>query len=100
MSAPADLPGVTDIHIHIQPWRQLKPKVLDVMWRSHGKDVDRMKALMDEPKVLLDVMDSSGIWRVGLINYPSPDIMGFTDETNAFAAQYASAAPDRLIAFG
>ena len=99
-AAPPQVPGVTDIHIHIQPWRQLKPKVLDVMWRSHGKDVDRMKALMDEPKVLLDVMDSSGIWRVGLINYPSPDIMGFTDETNAFAARYAGAAPERLIPFG
>jgi predicted TIM-barrel fold metal-dependent hydrolase len=45
-------------------------------------------------------MDASGIWRVGLVNYPSPDVMGFDDSTNAFAARYASAAPDRLIPYG
>ncbi|MFQ6047439.1 MAG: amidohydrolase family protein, partial [Gemmatimonadales bacterium] len=30
----------------------------------------------------------------------SPDLMGFTDETNEFSAKYASAAPDRLIPLG
>jgi predicted TIM-barrel fold metal-dependent hydrolase len=45
-------------------------------------------------------MDTDGIWRAGLINYPSPDIMGFTDDTNEFAARYASTAPERLLPFG
>lgn len=94
------LPGVTDLHIHIQPWRMLKPAVQKAM--RHGKEDhwERLMALMDDPRVLLEILDRSGIWRVGLINYPSPDVMGFTDETNEFAARYASAAPDRMIPFG
>lgn len=93
-------PGVSDMHIHIQPWRQLKPDVLAVMRRGKEEEWDRLTALMDDPKLLLEMLDRSGIWRVGLINYPSPDLMGFTDETNRFAADYASAAPQRLLAFG
>lgn len=93
-------PGVTDIHIHIQPWRQLKPRVAEVMRRGKEQHWERLLALMDDPGVLLEVMDQDGIRRVGLINYPSPDVMGFTDETNTFAARYASAAPDRLLPFG
>ncbi|MCH7716252.1 MAG: amidohydrolase [Gemmatimonadetes bacterium] len=93
-------PGVSDLHIHIQPWRQLKPDVLAVMRRGKEEEWDRLTALMDDPKLLLEMLDRSGIWRVGLINYPSPDLMGFTDETNRFAADYASAAPQRLLAFG
>ncbi len=97
---PDRLPGISDLHIHIQPWRQLKPDVAAVMRRGKEEEWDRLTALMDDPKVLLELLDRSGIWRAGLINYPSPDLMGFTDETNSFAAEYASAAPERLLPFG
>ncbi|MEE8116120.1 MAG: amidohydrolase family protein [Gemmatimonadales bacterium] len=97
MSAP---PGVTDLHVHIQPWRQLKPAVVAAMRRGKEDRWDWLLQLMDDPQVLLGIMDESDIWRVGLVNYPSPDVMGFTDETNSFAAKYASAAPDRLIPYG
>ena len=97
-AAPA--PGVTDLHIHVQPWRQLKPSVAAAMRKGKEDHWERLLALMDDPKALLEVMDQCGIWRVGLVNYPSPDVMGFTDETNEFAAKYASAAPDRLFAYG
>ncbi len=93
-------PGITDLHIHVQPWRQLKASVADAMRRGKEDHWERLLVLMDDPKALLEVMDASGIWRVGLVNYPSPDVMGFTDETNAFAARYASAAPERLIPYG
>jgi len=45
-------------------------------------------------------MDRCGLERVALINYESPDLMGFTSEVNAWGARYCSEAPDRLIAFG
>ena len=77
---------ISDMHIHIQPWRQLKPAVADVM--RVGK------------KALLEVMDGSGVWRVALINYPSPDLMGFDDSTNDFAARYAEASPERILPYG
>ncbi len=93
-------PGVTDIHVHIQPWRQLKSHVAEMMRRDKEEHWDWLLSLMDDPKVLLEVMDSDQIWRVGLINYPSQDVMGFDDETNVFSAKYAQAAPDRLLPFG
>lgn len=91
---------ITDIHIHIQPWRQLKPAVLEVMRRGKEEHWARLIQLMEDPKALLEVLDASGVARVGLVNYPSPDLMGFDDSTNEFAARYASAAPDRLIPLG
>ena len=98
MSRP--LPGVSDLHVHIQPWRQLKPAVADAMRRGKEDRWERLMALMDDPKALLEVLDRAGIWRVGMVNYPSPDLMGFTDETNRFAAEYAAAAPERLLPYG
>lgn len=93
-------PGISDLHVHIQPWRQMKPAVAEVMRRGKEREWERLMALMEDPKVLLEILDERDIQRVGLINYPSPDLMGFTDETNAFAARYASAAPGRLLPYG
>jgi len=93
-------PGITDVHVHIQPWRQLKPAVAEAMRRGKEDHWDFLLALMDDPKALLEIMDRSGIWRVGLVNYPSPDLMGFTMDTNTFAARYAEAAPERLLPYG
>jgi len=99
MSAPRT-PGVTDLHVHIQPWRQLKPAALETMRRGQEDHWDFLLALMEDPKLLLETMDRAGVWRVGLVNYPSPDLMGFTDEANSFSARYAEAAPERLLPFG
>lgn len=96
----ADLPGVTDFHVHVQPWEQLKPEVAQVMRRGKEDHWERLLAMMEDPHALLEVLDQSGVWRVGLVNYPSPDLMGFTDETNVFAARYAEAAPERLLPYG
>ena len=91
---------ITDVHIHIQPWRELKPQVLAVMWRDKQAERDRMIQVMEDPHALLDVMDQAGVWRAGLVNYPSPDVMGFTNATNTFAATYARANPERLLPYG
>ena len=91
---------ISDMHIHIQPWRQLKPAVADVMRVGKEAHWERLIALMDDPKALLEVMDASGVWRVALVNYPSPDLMGFDDSTNTFSARYAEAAPERILPFG
>jgi predicted TIM-barrel fold metal-dependent hydrolase len=88
------------VHIHIQPWRDVKPGVLETMRRGKEADWDRLIQVMDDPRALLEVMDQAGVWRVGLVNYPSPDIIGFTDATNTFAARYAEADPVRLLPYG
>jgi predicted TIM-barrel fold metal-dependent hydrolase len=91
---------ITDLHIHIQPWHQMKPAVAEVMRKGKEAHWERLVHLMESPQALLEVMDQAGIWRVGLINYPSPDLMGFDDSTNDFAAKYAQASPERLLPFG
>ena len=70
------------------------------MWRDKQAERDRMIQVMEDPHALLEVMDQAGVWRAGLVNYPSPDIMGFTNATNTFAATYARANPERLLPYG
>ena len=86
--------------MHIQPWRQLKPSVLEAMRKGKESHFDSLLALMESPALLLERLDDAGVWRVGLINYPSPEIMGFTDDTNDFAARYAQHDRVRLLPFG
>jgi len=73
MSAPRSatslsLTRITDVHVHVQPWRELKPAALAVMWRGPDVNRDRMIQVMEDPKALLEVMDRAGVWRVGLVN--------------------------------
>jgi hypothetical protein len=91
---------ITDVHIHIQPWRELKPAALETMRRGKEQHFEFLMQVMEDPKLLLSIMDEDGIDRVGMVNYPSPDLMGFTNYTNEFAARYAEAAPGRLLPYG
>jgi predicted TIM-barrel fold metal-dependent hydrolase len=100
VSAPLDDLRVTDVHIHIQPWRELKPGPRKTMALGKEEHFEFLLTLMDDPKLLLGVMDEQRIARVGMVNYPSQDLMGFTDATNEFSARYAEAAPDRLLPYG
>ncbi len=90
---------VTDAHIHVQPWWELKPAVLDVILRGRD-DVDELQKIMKSPEHLLRRLDADGIARAVLVNYPSPETMGFTHRVNDYVAEYCAAAPDRLIPMG
>ena len=93
-------PGITDVHVHIQPWKQMKPAVMEAMRKGKEDHWDFLIAMMENPRMLLDIMDKSGVWRIGMVNYPSPDLMGFTLDTNTFAVEYSQAAPERLMPYG
>lgn len=90
---------VIDIHIHIQPLHMFKPHALELIKRGRRDyaDVERYSA---DPKAFLAFLDQLEIERAGIINYVSPEIIGFTPEVNDWCAKYCSSAPDRLIAFG
>jgi predicted TIM-barrel fold metal-dependent hydrolase len=92
------LEPVTDIHVHVQPWEELLPEARERL--AQGRDLDLILAVMRDPERLLGLMDEAGVGRVGLINYVSPDVMGFTEKVNGFVVQYARHAPDRLLPFG
>lgn len=90
---------VIDAHIHIQPFHMLKPDVQRTFWHKKDNRAE-LEALAADPAKLLRHMDADGIERVGLINYVSPDVMGFTAECNDWMLRYAAAEPSRLIPFG
>jgi predicted TIM-barrel fold metal-dependent hydrolase len=90
---------VIDIHIHIQPFGMFKPHNLKLM--QHGrKDFERIVEFSEKPAAFLKFLDEIGVERAGLINYVSPDIIGFTAEVNDWVAKYCSADRKRLIPFG
>jgi predicted TIM-barrel fold metal-dependent hydrolase len=93
------LPGITDVHVHLEPYQNLKPGVLETM-RREMRNFDALVKKMEDPRVLLDHLDDVGVERVCLINYAAPEVMGLGLDVNRFVSDYAAADPKRLIAFG
>ena len=91
--------AVTDCHIHVQPWWELKPHMLEAFGRGRA-DLDELQPIMKSPERLLKRLDADGIDRAVLVNYPAPDVMGFTHRVNDYVAEYCRAAPDRLVPMG
>src|SRR2546422_2830900 len=91
--------GVTDVHVHVQPFRMLKPEILEAMKRERPQFPQLLK-MSEDPSALLTILDEAGVERAGLINYVAPDVMGFLPSVNDYVLQYAKADRDRLIPFG
>jgi predicted TIM-barrel fold metal-dependent hydrolase len=90
---------IIDIHIHIQPLHMFKPHALELIKRGR-RDYADVERYSSDPIAFLRFLDDAGIERAGLINYVSPEVIGFGPEVNDWIARYCSAAPERLIAFG
>lgn len=88
---------VFDVHIHVQPWEMVKPEVLELM---DGASIEGIREILESPDRLLEHMDSEGIERACLINYVSPDVMGFTSKVNDWIARYTQSHRDRLLPVG
>lgn len=89
---------ITDCHMHVQPWRNLKRDVLAVM-RAAQDDFDAVLEMMYDPTLLLAFLDEQGVDRVGMVSYPAPDVMGVGNETNDHTLRYAAASPRRLLPY-
>src|SRR5947208_13126325 len=90
---------VIDAHLHVQPWKQLRPAALDRI-AGGRRDLELIRRLFDDPAALLDFLDEQGIDRAVLVNYVSPDVIGFTDEVNEWIGDYCRDHADRLIPVG
>lgn len=90
---------VIDAHVHIQPWRMIKPDVLRSL-QGRRTDLSAMQEVMYDPAKLVALLDRERIERIVSVNYVSPDVMGFTEEAMRYAADVARAAADRIIPFG
>jgi hypothetical protein len=93
------MPGVTDVHVHVEPFRMLRPETLEAIRRT-VPDADGAARIMDDPRALLDVMDAAGVERACLINYVAPEVIGLKEDVNAFISKYAAADRARLLPFG
>jgi hypothetical protein len=90
---------VIDIHVHMQPLEMMKPECLAVMERNQA-DFAEVRQLAADPRKFVALLDREGIERAGIINYVAPRVMGFTEEVNSWAANYARDFRDRLLPFG
>jgi uncharacterized protein len=88
--------GVTDCHVHINPFWEMRPDALALL----GHRDPATARFVREPLRFLEELDRAGIERAVLVNYVAPEVIGYTEATNAFASEYARADPDRLIATG
>lgn len=91
--------GVVDVHVHIQPWEQLRAGVRESLTGGR-QDLEEIRRFIADPSALVARLDALGLARVGLVNYPAPGIMGFDGSTNDFVARYRDAAPERILAWG
>ena len=89
--------GVFDVHIHVQPWHMLRPDVLQMIDDASHADAREVLQSADN---LLRFLDANHTARACCINYVSPDVMGFTRETNDWIAAFTKNHRDRLIAVG
>ena len=90
---------IIDIHIHSQPLHMFKPHAHELIKKGR-KDYADVEKYSSSPREFLKFMDEADIERVGLINYVSPDVIGFPPEVNDWIATYCSTSPKRLLAFG
>lgn len=88
-----------DIHIHVQPLEMLNSEAAEA-FGAHHADFSAIRDIVADPSKFLKYLDRVGVEKAVLINYVSPDVMGFTAEVNDWVAQYARHAPDRFIPCG
>ncbi len=90
---------VFDCHIHVQPYREMHADARALMTRGR-KDTERVNRALDDPGELLRLMDEERIDRAALINYSSPEVIGFTGSVNEWVAGFVRGHEDRLVAVG
>jgi len=88
---------IFDIHIHVQPWDQLKPEIRVLMEKGRPKEV---LDIMNDSDKLIKLMAREGIDKAALINYEAQEIMGFSYKTNVFCSHYCMGHREQLIPVG
>jgi len=82
---------VIDAHTHIMPWDQIRPDASATM--SNRPDFADILAISSDPDRLIRYMHACGVSHTVLINYLSPDVVGFTEETNDYSVKIGERLP-------
>ncbi len=88
--------GVTDCHLHVNPLWEMRADARALLGPLPG-DADRF---LRDPSLLLAYLDRAGVDRAVLVNYVAPEVIGYTERTNDFVAEYVRAHRRRLIGAG
>ncbi|MGB0953035.1 MAG: amidohydrolase family protein [Planctomycetota bacterium] len=91
--------GVVDLHVHIQPWQQIREAPRKTI-ESGRTDVDDILLYQSDPAAFAAHLKEQGLKRVGLINYVSPKLMGFDASCNDWIAAYRDHDPSVFLAWG
>src|SRR5580693_4298627 len=90
--------GITDCHVHINPLWEMRPEVRAKMHTGGpAAEIDRY---LKDPKAFLGYLDRCGVERAVLVNYVSPEVIGYTERSNPFVLDYCRSNPERLIPVG
>src|ERR1700694_3099232 len=90
---------VFDCHVHVAPWAQMPPATRELFSR-HWRDRERLERAISDPDAFLRLMDEEGVERAALVNYVSPDVMGFDASVNGWVADLRRGHEARLLAGG
>jgi predicted TIM-barrel fold metal-dependent hydrolase len=90
---------ITDCHIHIHPLEMIKSASLAVIKRNRP-NFAQIEEFCRSPKAFLKHMDREALDRAVLINYVSPEVIGFSSGVNQYVADYVKENPERLISCG
>jgi uncharacterized protein len=90
---------IIDFHVHINPWHRLKPEARATLEGTQPL-YESIRDYIEHPDAFVKLLDEQNIERAALINYVSPDVMGYTGEVNDWVHQYVKNHHDRLIPFG
>jgi uncharacterized protein len=90
--------GVTDCHVHINPLWEMRPEVRARMGK--GGSAEELERYLRDPGAFLGYLDRAGVERAVLINYVSPEVVGYSEQSNDFVLEYCRTNPARLIAVG
>ena len=90
---------VIDAHVHIAPWEHVHPEARSLAAAGRD-DFEIIQTICRDPHRLVAYMDERNIEKLVMINYITPQVVGFTEEANEFSAEMARAYPERLIPFG
>ena len=89
---------VTDCHVHINPVWEMLPATRALIGQ-HPAAAD-YESYLKSPGRFLEYLDRCGVDRAVIVNYVSPEVIGYTEKANDFSVEFCAIAPDRLVAVG
>lgn len=89
---------VLDAHVHLQPWSMLRPEARELMERGRSDTAEVLRFQQDRP-AFEAYLSQEGIDAAVLVNYVSPEVIGFRAEVNDWIAAYARGSA-RLLPMG